>query len=586
MHIFKKFNFYKKEELRDAAVSLSKKQLVVFLFLSFVGIFSLVFILVNLNKMFMVEIPQKGGSVTEGIVGFPILVNPVIANSEADKDLVSLIYSGLMRKDASGNLIPDLAVSWPSISEDGKEYTFVIKEDAKFHNGEKLTAKDVIFTIEKIKDPTIKSPLRSRWEGVEVEQKGETTLVFTTSEPYFSFLNNTTLGILPSELWKNVSTSDFNLSSLNNSKAIGSGPYKIKKVTKNEEGLSKKYELERFRDFVLEKPLIKYFNIVSFANEKEVLRALQSKTITQAGCISPENISGIKLDNYSVYSTVLPRLFGLFFNNKNNKIFADPVVIQAINSSIDRQDIIDEVLSGFGIQINNPIPEKIIPNGENDKYSNLKIEEINNKLEEAGWKLGEDNIRVKKTEKKKGEIEELKLSFEITTGNTPELKKVVELISNQLFKIGIEVSSSKIYETGQLNQLIKARDYEALFFGQIINHESDLYSFWHSSQISDTGLNIAMYSNRKVDSILESIVKEKMSEEELAEKYISLRSEFSSNLPAVLIYSPEYIYVVSNNINGLSLDNIINPSDRFASIYLWSANKEKVWKIFTKELND
>ena len=129
MHIFKKFNFYKKEELRDAAVSLSKKQLVVFLFLSFVGIFSLVFILVNLNKMFMVEIPQKGGSVTEGIVGFPILVNPVIANSEADKDLVSLIYSGLMRKDASGNLIPDLAVSWPSISEDGKEYTFVIKED-------------------------------------------------------------------------------------------------------------------------------------------------------------------------------------------------------------------------------------------------------------------------------------------------------------------------------------------------------------------------------------------------------------------------------------------------------------------------
>ena len=95
-----------------------------------------------------------------------------------------------------------------------------------------------------------------------------------------------------------------------------------------------------------------------------------------------------------------------------------------------------------------------------------------------------------------------------------------------------------------------------------------------------------MYSNRKVDSILESIVKEKMSEEELAEKYISLRSEFSSNLPAVLIYSPEYIYVVSNNINGLSLDNIINPSDRFASIYLWSANKEKVWKIFTKELND
>lgn len=586
MHIFKKFNFYKKKELRSAVVSFSKRQSIVFVSLFLISILSLFLILRSLNKMFIVEIPQKGGSVTEGIVGTPILVNPVIANSDADKDLVSLIYSGLMRRDSSGNLIPDLAVSWPSVSEDGKEYTFTIREEAKFHDGKDLTAKDVIFTVEKIKDPTVKSPLRSRWEGVEVELTGERTLVFTTSEPYFSFLNNTTLGILSSELWQEIPINDFSLSSLNNSRAIGSGPYKIKKVIKNEEGLSKKYELERFNDFVLGKPLIKYFNIVSFSNEKEVLRALQSKAITQAGCISPEGVSNAKLDGFSIHSTVLPRLFGLFFNNKNNKIFSDPVVLEAINSSIDRQDIIDEVLAGFGVQINNPIPEKTIPNGEIAKYSNSVIEEINNKLEEAGWLLGEDNIRTKKTEVKKGEIEETKLAFEITTGNTPELKKVVELIKNQLFKIGIEVNSSKIYETGQLNQLIKTRDYDMLFFGQIINHESDLYSFWHSSQISDTGLNIAMYNNRKVDSILESIVKEKMSEGELSENYSALREEFQKNIPAILIYSPEYIYVASNSINGLYLDNIINPSDRFTSAHLWSANKERVWKIFSKEPNN
>lgn len=253
--------------------------------------------------------------------------------------------------------------------------------------------------------------------------------------------------------------------------------------------------------------------------------------------------------------------------------------------SIDRQNIIDQVLGGYGQSINNPIPEKMSPGEEDIKYGNNTILEANKILEDNGWVLGPDNIRYKETEIKDGKNKEIvteRLSFKITTGNTPELRKTIELIKDQLYKIGIEVDISKIYETGQLNQIIRDREYEALFFGQIINHQTDLYSFWHSSQISDSGLNIAMYNNRKVDNILESMIKENLARDELDKKYEELKKEFANSTPAIFVYSPHYLYLASKNINIVSLENMVSPVDRFSSVHLWSANTDRVWKIFAK----
>jgi len=269
MHKFilfiKEFHIYKKEELKDALYSFSKKQFLIFTTILIIAVISVVMILGKINSMFLVEVPISGGTITEGIVGVPTLINPVIAISDADKDLTSLIYSGLMRKDSEGNFIPDLAESF-TVSPDGTNYTFVIKKNAKFHNGKNVTADDVIFTIEKIKDPLIKSPRKMGWDGVSVSKKDDRTVVFTLTQPYISFLDNTTMGILPSELWKSTDSNGFNLSALN-SKAIGSGPYKIKSITKNSDGITEEYKLERFNNFALGKPLVKYLNIVSYSNE-------------------------------------------------------------------------------------------------------------------------------------------------------------------------------------------------------------------------------------------------------------------------------------------------------------------------------
>jgi peptide/nickel transport system substrate-binding protein len=593
----KEFHIYSKKELLDAVSSFSNKQFIIFVSTIFIAVVSIVIMLGKINNMFMVEVPVSGGTLNEGIVGVPTLVNPVIALSDADKDLTALVYSGLTRKNREGKFIPDLAESF-TVSPDGINYTFTLKKNAKFHNGTKVTADDVIFTIEKIKDPLIKSPRALGWNGVSVKKIDDYTVSFTLAQPYISFLDNTTIGILPSSLWKNVDDNDFNLSVLN-TKAIGSGPFKIKSVQKNSDGISEKYKLERFNDFVLGKPQIKYLNIVSYSNEKDLVKALINHSIDQAGGVSPENTDSIKKGKFIIHEATLPRIFGIFFNSTNNKIFADQNVINAINTALNKQAIIDQVLQGYGSIVNNPVLEKIVEDTSSEKFSSQSLDEARAMLDKAGWIVGDDGIRskrssttktvTKKVGKKtvtetvvvKSSVPSTRLSFSLTTGDTPELKEAISIIKDQLAQIGIEVDIKKVYETGQLNQLIRARNYEALFFGQIVNHESDLYSFWHSSQKTDPGLNIGMYDNKKVDTLLEAIQKT-LSSDDRAIKYQELVKEFNNDIPAILIYSPKYLYITSPKLNNISIEDITVPSDRFTSVYTWYADTDQVWKIFTK----
>ena len=160
-----------------------------------------------------------------------------------------------------------------------------------------------------------------------------------------------------------------------------------------------------------------------------------------------------------------------------------------------------------------------------------------------------------------------------------ELVKAAELIKQDLEAVGIKVEV-KTFETGNLNQnVIRPRKYDALLFGEIVNREPDLFAFWHSSQRKDPGLNIAMYTNTKVDKILEeasTLVEEKPR----IEKYLQFSEEIKKDMPAVFLYSPDFIYIVSKNLQGSKTNHIISPSDRYLNVYLWYTQTENVWKVF------
>lgn len=580
-----------KKQINLVFSSFSKKEWFIFACLMAVLFVSTISILENINKSFMVGVPMRGGSLSEGIIGTPRFINPVLANSPADQDLVSLIYSGLYRKSQNKTLIPDLAEKY-EVSKSNLTYTFTLKKNIYFQDGKPVTVNDIIFTVNKIKDPIIKSPHKANWDGVSVEKVDEKTVRFNLKQPYPSFLENMTLGIMPAYLW---SKSPIELNTANTS-PTGSGPYMIKNTSKQSSGIIDYFELAPFKKFVLGKPYIQNINLHFYSNEDDLVKALTSGVVDQISSITPQNAEILKEKKYKIYSFVLPRIFGLFFNQNQNQIFTDKTVIRAINMAIDKNKIVREVLKGYGIVIDSPIPVKMsIDNtlGElPDKTAREEIlQKVNADLEKNGWKKGasgflEKTIQTKKSVKNKsksasGTKTTKILEFSISTGNAPELTKTAELIKQDLSAIGMKVDV-KTFEIGNLNQgVIRPRKYDTLLFGQIINRESDLFAFWHSSQRKDPGLNVSMYTNSKIDKILEDTFTI-TDEEKRIKKYAQFEDEIKKDMPAVFLYSSSFIYVMSKNLQGFSIDRIISPEDRFLNVYSWYTEMEKVWKIFAQ----
>ncbi len=577
-----------KSKINAALSSFSHRERVVFSVLVLVLMLSTVLILNTINRYFMVTVPNYGGTISEGIVGNPRFVNPVLANNVADQDLVTLIYSGLMRKGSDGNLIPDLAAEY-TISNDGLKYTFVLKDNISFHDGKPVTIDDILFTVDTVKDGVIKSPQKANWDGVTATKIDEKTIEFNLKQPRALFLENTTLGIMPSYLWSNT---PIELNSLN-TEPIGSGPYMIKNVNKQSSGGVASYELTSFKKFALGRPYINNINLHFYTNEENLISALENGDIDQISSITPTNAEILKNKGYKIESAVLPRVFGLFFNSNINKIFLDKTIVKAINDSIDKDRIIKEVLAGYGVTTDGPIPPSMVEYQEINSGEETSREEVLQKvrdsLTKAGWTKNEAGFLEKVTQEKTtqgkktvlGKKTTTPLEFVISTGNAGELAKTAEIIKENLAEVGIKVEI-QTFDINSLNQdIIRPREYSALLFGQIINNESDLFAFWHSSQRKDPGLNIALYANASVDKILEDAFLA-TNEEARTKKYIQFENEIRKDMPAVFLYSPNFVYLVSKNLNGLSMDHIVFPSNRFLNSYLWYTEKHGVWRIFVK----
>lgn len=538
----------------------------------------------------MVSIPARGGSFTEGELGTPRFINPLLAASDPDRDLVALVYSGLLRVGPNGNLIPDLADTY-TVSEDGLTYTFVLKENLRWHDGEPITSDDVAFTIEMVQNELAKSPRRAHWEGVSVETLDEKTVAFTLKQPYAPFLENTTLGILPRHLWQNVPVDQFSFSSLN-LEAIGSGPYKISSLKKDKDGVPQEATLTAFSGFALGQPLISKIILKFFLNSEDLFESYRKGTVDSIAAISPASVAELKIEETQLGQAVLPRVFGVFFNQNEAAVFSNIEVRKALNVATDRERIIREVLLGYGASLEGPLspgsvgytrvaPAELteldtrIQGGENPTTARVALaREI---LTRNGWKLNETTGLY---EKKKGQNTET-LSFSISTGNAPELKRVAEILKEEWGEVGARVEL-KFFEIADLNQnVIRPRKYDALLFGQIVGRYPDPYAFWHSSQRLDPGLNVALYTNASIDSTLEAA---RVSSDD--EKRASELSKFQGNLvkdtPAVFLYAPTFLYAMPKEAHNFTLSSIGNPSERFSNIYKAHIYTENVWKIFNR----
>ncbi len=556
------------EKILAIIKSFSSTEKMIFGVFVIVAILSAVSLLWAVNKKFLVPIPSHGGKLTEGVVGLPRSINPVLAVTDADRDLSTLIFAGLMKYE-NGKLVPDLAKSY-SISDDGLTYTFTLRDNLRFHDGVPLTADDIEFTIQKINDLAIKSPRRADWANITVKKVSSQQIQFILKHPYAPFLDNTTVGIIPKHIWGKIDPDQFIFSQFN-IEPIGAGPYKLSNVQKDSSGIPLYYALSSFNRYHHGEPFINELDIYFYPNEKAMLEAYTNGTIESMSRISGSEALRVvsATPATSVLHTPLPRIFGIFFNQNQAPIFSRTEVRQALDMATDKNKIVKEVLSGYGVESDSPLPFS------SETKSEYSLQNAKDLLTKAGWAPDINGIMSRTDSKKVTQT----LEFSIATADSPDLKLAADLIKSQWEKLGARVTI-KVFEYGDLSQsIILNRKYDALLFGESINKDLDLYAFWHSSQRNPPGLNVAMYTNSKVDKLLEDA---RIATDEKAKDaiYDQFNKIIHDEVPAVFLYSPDFIYVIPAKLHGVTLSHITNSPDRFSDINKWYITTDYVWKIF------
>jgi peptide/nickel transport system substrate-binding protein len=531
---------------------------------------SSVYLITSFLNSYSISVPAEGGSLREGIIGIPRFVNPLLANSEADRDLTRLVYTGLLRHSGTGTLIPSLAERY-TISDNGLVYTFYLREDTQWSDGIPLTADDIVFTLSLVKDPKYRSVLQANWEGVTAKKIDKRTIVFELAKPYAPFLENTTIGILPQHIWQDILPAEFSLSE-KNLYPVGAGPYRVVSFNKNANGRITSYVLEQNPYYKPHPPYIKTIEFVFFASVAELEEAVQ-KGLVQAASIP---ITSTITDLTSQYIALpLPRIFGVFFNQNSSQVLADDAVRNALSYAIQRQELIKQVLNNHGIEIYTPLPPQLTGSlDESELVSEILFDNSTSTalLLENGWEdMDGDGVLEKEINE-----ETVRLSFTISTSDAPDLIETARLLQRMWSEIGIEVNLS-IFEIGDFEQdVLRPRKYEAVLFGEVFGLEPDPFAFWHSSQRNDPGLNIALYTNPRADALLEEA--RTQTNQELREKsYQNFQRIILDERPAVFLYSPYYIYQVASHIQGYSITQITLPSDRFGAIHEWYIQTKKKW---------
>lgn len=323
--------------------------------------------------------PKRGGTLLIGQDFGPQDLDPTITGAWASTNILELVFTGLLRWTADMELEPDLATNW-EISEDGLTYVFNLREGVKFHNGKDFSSEDVKFTIERIQDPEVGSPRISIYQDIgSIETPSATTVQFNLSQPIAPLLRN--LATIPNGAIVPAGATSEEL----NTEAPGTGPFRFV-----EHVLDQEVRLEKFEDYYEEG--LPYLDAVVFkllADDTSISAALRSETVHMAWLKDPkvaQNVSQSTEGLQSVPGTssrYLPVIF-----DPTQPPFDDVRVRRAMSLALDRKQIVQTVLGGFGSVGTFLPPSQLggyVGDGSDLPYYTQDVEEAKRLLKEAGY---------------------------------------------------------------------------------------------------------------------------------------------------------------------------------------------------------
>jgi len=390
---------------------LKKTERNIFITFIFLALGSLIYfasiLYINTTKV----VPAFGGDYIEGIVGQPRFINPIYGETnDVDRMLIGLIYSGIMTYDKDGKIVNDLVESY-QISEDGRVYTFQLKDNLYWQDGMPLTIDDIIYTIKIIQNSDYKSPLRANWLDVGAEKISDKTFELSLQSPYNSFLENCTLKIIPKHIWENILPENFTLSSYN-LQPIGSGPYMFSNISQASNSSIKGLSLKTNPKYYNKIPYISELYFQFFNSKDELVKAANQKTIDGFSLASLDNDQFLaekqiqqgwtNSEKFNFYSFLLPRYFAVFFNPQKNKIFEDINLTTALTHSVNKEEIVKTLSSSTKNNISiidSPILPQYFGYSQPEKvyeYNTSKAEEL---LDKSGFKKQENGQRAKANDK-------------------------------------------------------------------------------------------------------------------------------------------------------------------------------------------
>lgn len=527
-----------------------KSERFIFWISGIIFVLSGVVLALNLFQKSTVRVAVAGGTYAEGVIGQPVYINPVISGAnDVDRDLVRLIFSNVY--DVSEKI---------EVSEDGAMWVVRVSENALWHDGVPVTSDDIIFTIQGIQDPDSRSPLLGTLQDVAIERVSERELKLKLPTPYAFFGDNLkNIYVVPKHIFESVPVANWRLSSYN-LEPIGSGPYRFESSLVQRNGFISELVLKRNDDYAKGKPLIESITVKFFKNEDELFLAFDGAQIDGFMMTDARNISRVRRGHQS-FRLPTSLYYAVFFNQSAHPALRDKNVRFALGAAIPKDELVSGVLGGNGIAIGGPL-ERFVKNttstpltGDDEIFSAQSAGEI---FEKSEWKIGEDGVRAKNN---------VRLEFRLAVPQYSSLIDVARFIEEKWKLAGVKVDVEILSPADINKELIRARNYEMILFGNSL-WSPDLFSFWHSSERFYPGLNLALYENRSADKLIESIRKN-FNEESRNSDLVSLDSLIRQGMPAVFLYSPNYVYVASANFGGLGDELLVTASDRLNNVKDW-----------------